>query len=158
MARLGHQHCRQQTLPMESEPSQDGVDGAAEAPGRLIRLEISHFKSYRGQQVLSQTPAYQPVCCHQLSAVHRCLPEALRLLWPHRPACETAQTAESRLDCSCLQVIGPFKDFTCIVGPNGAGKSNLMDAISFVLGARTSQLRGSLKQLVYSASEVRTYQ
>ena len=36
---------------MQSEPSQEGADGA-EAPGRLVRLEISHFKSYRGQQVL----------------------------------------------------------------------------------------------------------
>ena len=41
------------------------------------------------------------------------------------------------------------------MGPNGAGKSNLMDAISFVLGARTSQLRGNLRELVFSASEVR---
>ena len=29
-----------------------------------------------------------------------------------------------------------------------------MDAISFVLGARTAQLRGNLKELVFSASEV----
>ncbi|KAF3556335.1 hypothetical protein F2Q69_00015279 [Brassica cretica] len=41
------------------------------------------------------------------------------------------------------QLVGPFKDFTAIIGPNGAGKSNLMDAISFVLGVRTGQLRGS---------------
>jgi len=39
-------------------------------------------------------------------------------------------------------VIGPFSDFTCIIGPNGSGKSNLMDAISFVLGIKTQQLRG----------------
>jgi len=43
----------------------------------------------------------------------------------------------------CLQVIGPFKDFTAIIGPNGAGKSNLMDAISFVLGVQSRQLRSS---------------
>ena len=30
----------------------------------------------------------------------------------------------------------------------------LLDAISFVLGARTAQLRGNLKELVFSASEV----
>ncbi|CAA7046124.1 unnamed protein product [Microthlaspi erraticum] len=49
------------------------------------------------------------------------------------------------------QVVGPFKDFTAIIGPNGAGKSNLMDAISFVLGVRTGQLRGSqLKDLIYA--------
>ncbi|KAH7906967.1 RecF/RecN/SMC [Hygrophoropsis aurantiaca] len=48
------------------------------------------------------------------------------------------------------QIIGPFKDFTSIIGPNGAGKSNLMDAISFVLGIKSAQLRSSqLKDLVY---------
>ncbi|CAI8602832.1 unnamed protein product [Vicia faba] len=50
-----------------------------------------------------------------------------------------------------LQRIGPFSDFTAIIGPNGAGKSNLMDAISFVLGVRTGQLRGAqLKDLIYA--------
>ncbi|KAI5069842.1 hypothetical protein GOP47_0016143 [Adiantum capillus-veneris] len=49
------------------------------------------------------------------------------------------------------QVIGPFKNFTAIIGPNGAGKSNLMDAISFVLGVRSMQLRGAqLKDLIYA--------
>ncbi|KAL4587005.1 hypothetical protein LXL04_011654 [Taraxacum kok-saghyz] len=49
------------------------------------------------------------------------------------------------------QVIGPFFDFTAIIGPNGSGKSNLLDAISFVLGVRTSQLRGEqLKDLIYA--------
>nr|AAS68515.1 structural maintenance of chromosomes 1 protein [Arabidopsis thaliana] len=49
------------------------------------------------------------------------------------------------------QLVGPFKDFTAIIGPNGSGKSNLMDAISFVLGVRTGQLRGSqLKDLIYA--------
>ncbi|KAJ7566198.1 hypothetical protein O6H91_02G092200 [Diphasiastrum complanatum] len=49
------------------------------------------------------------------------------------------------------QIIGPFKNFTAIIGPNGAGKSNLMDAISFVLGVRSMQLRGAqLKDLIYA--------
>ncbi|KAK9247514.1 RecF/RecN/SMC [Lipomyces tetrasporus] len=40
--------------------------------------------------------------------------------------------------------------FTSIIGPNGAGKSNMMDAISFVLGIKSSHLRSSqLKDLVY---------
>ncbi|KAI0063838.1 cohesin complex subunit psm1 [Artomyces pyxidatus] len=48
------------------------------------------------------------------------------------------------------QTIGPFRNFTSIIGPNGAGKSNLMDAISFVLGVKSAQLRSSqLKDLVY---------
>ncbi|KAJ9696934.1 hypothetical protein PVL29_008929 [Vitis rotundifolia] len=50
-----------------------------------------------------------------------------------------------------FQTIGPFYDFTAIIGPNGAGKSNLMDAISFVLGVRSGQLRGAqLKDLIYA--------
>ncbi|OMP03047.1 RecF/RecN/SMC [Corchorus capsularis] len=67
-------------------------------PGKILRLELENFKSYKG-----------------------------------------------------FQTIGPFSDFTAIIGPNGAGKSNLMDAISFVLGVRTGQLRGTqLKDLIYA--------
>lgn len=67
-------------------------------PGRIERLEIENFKSYKGHQI-----------------------------------------------------VGPFKNFTAIIGPNGAGKSNLMDAISFVLGVRSMQLRGAqLKDLLYA--------
>ncbi|KAH8804334.1 cohesin complex subunit psm1 [Flagelloscypha sp. PMI_526] len=48
------------------------------------------------------------------------------------------------------QTIGPFTSFSSIIGPNGAGKSNLMDAISFVLGVKSKQLRSAqLKDLVY---------
>ncbi|PNS13823.1 hypothetical protein CAC42_1314 [Sphaceloma murrayae] len=40
--------------------------------------------------------------------------------------------------------------FTSIIGPNGSGKSNSMDAISFVLGIKSSHLRSShLRDLVY---------
>eukprot|EP00754_Rhynchopus_humris_P037927 Rhum_TRINITY_DN20631_c0_g1::Rhum_TRINITY_DN20631_c0_g1_i1::g.171651::m.171651/K06636/SMC1; structural maintenance of chromosome 1 len=50
-------------------------------------------------------------------------------------------------------LIGPLRDFTCIVGPNGSGKSNVMDAISFVLGIKTANMRAAqLKDLVYSVS------
>ena len=50
------------------------------------------------------------------------------------------------------QTLGPFKDFTAIIGPNGSGKSNIMDAISFVLGVHTRQLRGNkLRDLVHDA-------
>ncbi|KAK6120032.1 hypothetical protein DH2020_046162 [Rehmannia glutinosa] len=68
------------------------------ASGKIIRIELENFKSYKGHQI-----------------------------------------------------IGPFYDFTAIIGPNGAGKSNLMDAISFVLGVRTGQLRGAqLRDLIYA--------
>jgi len=44
-----------------------------------------------------------------------------------------------------LHVIGPFVNFTAVIGPNGSGKSNLMDAISFVCGVKTMQLRANLE-------------
>ncbi|GFO15543.1 structural maintenance of chromosomes protein [Plakobranchus ocellatus] len=50
------------------------------------------------------------------------------------------------------QTIGPFKQFTAIIGPNGSGKSNLMDAISFVMGEKTSNLRSKrLSDLIHGA-------
>ncbi|KAK1289708.1 Structural maintenance of chromosomes protein 1 [Acorus calamus] len=68
------------------------------SPGKILRMELENFKSYKG-----------------------------------------------------TQVIGPFHDFTAIIGPNGSGKSNLMDAISFVLGVRSGQLRGTqLKDFIYA--------
>ncbi|EEC50622.1 predicted protein, partial [Phaeodactylum tricornutum CCAP 1055/1] len=49
-----------------------------------------------------------------------------------------------------LQTIGPFRDFTSVIGPNGAGKSNLMDAVSFVLGVQSRDLRSTvLADLVF---------
>lgn len=49
-----------------------------------------------------------------------------------------------------FQRIGPLRDFTSIIGPNGSGKSNCMDAISFVLGVQSRDLRSSqMKDLIY---------
>ena len=46
--------------------------------------------------------------------------------------------------------------FTSIIGPNGSGKSNSMDAISFVLGVRSSQLRSDkLQDMVYRGRIIR---
>jgi structural maintenance of chromosome 1 len=51
------------------------------------------------------------------------------------------------------QVIGPLKQFTAVIGPNGSGKSNFMDAISFVLGEKTSNLRvKKLSELIHGSS------
>ncbi|XP_056653602.1 structural maintenance of chromosomes protein 1B isoform X5 [Monodelphis domestica] len=76
-----------------------GVSSLAAVMGRLDRLLVENFKSWRGRQVL-----------------------------------------------------GPFRGFTCIVGPNGSGKSNVMDALSFVMGERTSNLRvKSLQELIHGA-------
>ncbi|XP_078424423.1 structural maintenance of chromosomes protein 1B-like isoform X3 [Cetorhinus maximus] len=50
------------------------------------------------------------------------------------------------------QLIGPFMRFNCIIGPNGSGKSNVMDAISFVMGERTANLRVKhIKDLIHGA-------
>ncbi|XP_005886084.1 PREDICTED: structural maintenance of chromosomes protein 1B isoform X1 [Myotis brandtii] len=50
------------------------------------------------------------------------------------------------------QVIGPFRRFTCIIGPNGSGKSNVMDALSFVMGEKTANLRVKhIQELIHGA-------
>ncbi|KAI9657573.1 MAG: Structural maintenance of chromosomes protein 1 [Trizodia sp. TS-e1964] len=73
--------------------------------GKLIRLELFNFKSYKGHHVLLFGDAF----------------------------------------------------FTSIIGPNGSGKSNSMDAISFVLGIKSSHLRSShLRDLVYRGRVLRT--
>ncbi|XP_026804865.1 structural maintenance of chromosomes protein 1A [Rhopalosiphum maidis] len=50
-------------------------------------------------------------------------------------------------------MIGPLKNFTAVIGPNGSGKSNFMDAISFVMGEKTTSLRVKrLSDLIHGAS------
>ncbi|KAK2515113.1 Smc1b [Columba livia] len=50
------------------------------------------------------------------------------------------------------QVIGPFMRFNCIIGPNGSGKSNIMDAVSFVMCEKISNLRvKSVRELIHGA-------
>ncbi|KAL2386500.1 hypothetical protein RJZ90_000637 [Blastomyces dermatitidis] len=73
--------------------------------GKLIRLELFNFKSYKGHHTLLFGDAF----------------------------------------------------FTSIIGPNGSGKSNSMDAISFVLGIKSSHLRSThLRDLVYRGRVLRT--
>lgn len=49
-----------------------------------------------------------------------------------------------------VQKIGPFRSFTSIIGPNGSGKSNCMDALSFVLGVQSRELRSSqMRDLIF---------
>ncbi|MCJ1353467.1 MAG: Structural maintenance of chromosomes protein 1 [Icmadophila ericetorum] len=73
--------------------------------GKLSRLELYNFKSYKGHHTLLFGDSY----------------------------------------------------FTSIIGPNGSGKSNSMDAISFVLGIKSSHLRSShLRDLVYRGRVLKT--
>ncbi|MEW5825666.1 MAG: chromosome segregation SMC family protein [Candidatus Bipolaricaulota bacterium] len=47
-----------------------------------------------------------------------------------------------------------FPGMTAVVGENGSGKSNLFDAISFVMGRRSSQLRADrLEHLIFNGGE-----
>merc|ERR1712018_624927 len=49
--------------------------------------------------------------------------------------------------------LGPLSNFMAVIGPNGSGKSNFMDAISFVMGEKTSSLRvRKLADLIHGAS------
>ena len=49
--------------------------------------------------------------------------------------------------------LGPLYNFMAVIGPNGSGKSNFMDAISFVMGEKTSSLRvRKLADLIHGAS------
>ncbi|KAM8979654.1 LOW QUALITY PROTEIN: structural maintenance of chromosomes protein 1B [Sarcophilus harrisii] len=78
-------------------------------------------------------------------------------------ACEAASrssAAMGRLDRLLVenrswrghQVLGPFRNFTCIVGPNGSGKSNVMDALSFVRGEKPNNLRvKTVQELIHGA-------
>ncbi|GFH32601.1 structural maintenance of chromosomes protein 1, partial [Haematococcus lacustris] len=75
------------------------------------------------------------------------VPEQLGIDWQASNGCIDRLEVNNFKSYRGVQNIGPFKSFTAVVGPNGSGKSNLMDAISFVLGVRTAQLRGSLKEL-----------
>ncbi|NXF47450.1 SMC1B protein, partial [Oceanites oceanicus] len=50
------------------------------------------------------------------------------------------------------QVVGPFMRFNCIIGPNGSGKSNIMDAVSFAMCEKISNLRvKSVRELIHGA-------
>lgn len=52
------------------------------------------------------------------------------------------------------KVIGPFhKNFTSVVGPNGSGKSNVIDAMLFVFGFKTSKLRlNKVSELIHNST------
>jgi len=51
-------------------------------------------------------------------------------------------------------VIPFFEGLTAVIGENGSGKSNLFDAVSFVMGRRSSQLRADrLEHLIFNGGE-----
>jgi len=51
-------------------------------------------------------------------------------------------------------VIPFFEGLTAVVGENGSGKSNLFDAVSFVMGRRSSQLRADrLEHLIFNGGD-----
>ncbi len=53
--------------------------------------------------------------------------------------------------------LGPFNEgVNAVIGPNGSGKSNVMDAIAFVLGSKSRDLRcaSSFRDLVHAPTIV----
>ncbi len=51
-------------------------------------------------------------------------------------------------------VVPFFEGMTAVIGENGAGKSNLFDALSFVMGRRSSQMRaGRMEHLIFNGGE-----
>ena len=50
--------------------------------------------------------------------------------------------------------LGPFDHhFNCIIGPNGNGKSNIIDAVLFVFGFKSSKLRqDNLASLIHRSA------
>jgi chromosome segregation protein len=53
-------------------------------------------------------------------------------------------------------VIPFFDGMTAVIGENGSGKSNLFDAVSFVMGRRSSQLRADrLEHLIFNGGNER---
>ena len=50
--------------------------------------------------------------------------------------------------------LGPFDEhFNCVIGPNGNGKSNIIDAVLFVFGFKSSKLRqDSLGALIHKSA------
>lgn len=125
-------------------------------PYGVLRLEIENFKSYRGKQVsCSAAITVRIVDKRKHARAYRyrlCVFLHLVLEAPDL----RGDVALSRLKFYiALQIIGPFKSFTAVIGPNGSGKSNLMDAISFVLGVRSMQLRGQqLRDLVFAKNDL----
>lgn len=49
-------------------------------------------------------------------------------------------------------------DFNCVLGPNGSGKSNILDAITFVLGRRSSKSMRAEKSanLIYNGGKIKS--
>ena len=51
-------------------------------------------------------------------------------------------------------VIPFFEGMTAIVGENGSGKSNLFDAVNFVMGRRSSELRADrFEHLIFNGGD-----
>lgn len=111
---------------------------------------------------VASTPATYLHCARRVSHLSNNISPSLHFdtfLPFHSPSTPNRPTAMPlrRLELSNFksyrgaQVIDFGDDpFTCIIGPNGSGKSNLMDAISFVLGIKSQQLRSTkLADLVY---------
>lgn len=122
-----------------------GAQGPHPAAGGEQLQELPRAEHHRALQVRRGAPEASPPprgCAPPPPAAATALLPLSSWLQPLLSLCGSAQPP------SCPHVHHRRK-FTTIIGPNGSGKSNVMDAVSFVLGVRTAQLRGSLKELLY---------
>ena len=54
-------------------------------------------------------------------------------------------------------VVPLYPGFNAVIGPNGSGKSNVMDALTFVLGRRSRELRaGRMDHLLFNGGSGKT--
>ena len=72
----------------------------------------------------------------------------------------SAQTKINKITCKGFKsfqrktAVPFYEGLTAIVGENGSGKSNILDALSFVFGRRSSQLRAEkMTQLIFNGGE-----
>lgn len=98
--------------------------------GKLIRIEVENFKSYKGQQIIGPF--------HEFTSVIGPNGSGKELLLSHSTFHKKTKFNHSLLHLFLL------------------GKSNLMDAISFVLGIHSSHLRSqNLKDMIYRSEALR---
>lgn len=114
--------------------------------GRLHRIELENFKSYKGHQTIGPFNDFTCVIGPNGAGMH-----LLTSLSPRSTALVFHQFrigwAAGSIEYFCHQFSHNLYTFALL---NSIGKSNLMDAISFVLGVKSSQLRSSqLRELIY---------
>lgn len=104
--------------------------------GRIDRIELENFKSYKGKQVIGPF--------HNFTAV----------IGPNGAGKNVVLDVHvSRCVFTSPIITMSWHGAPPLLAPTTPGKSNLMESISFVLGLKATSLRGKeLKDLIYRAA------